>query len=320
MSKTTKIVLGVIGGVVALCILSVVLMSAGFWFGRASFPIGVAGMMGTTFERPFVQNLPQLRGDDDRRPMDRWGESEGECPLGNSCPGQPRRQGGCGQDRHNFRMPFGMFGCGLDESFGPDGMMGPGGMMGGFGWSSNPSAEPLTIDQAVAAAKAYLAEQDLTDLQVAEVMVFDNHAYVEVRDPATGKGAIELLVDPTSGKAFPEFGPSMMWNTEYGMHASGMGGWMGRGMMGSNAEGWQVPEGDVTVTPEQARQAAQDYLDQNFEGRTASDDVESFPGYFTLHVLEGTDVVGMLSVNAYSGEVWYHQWHGELLEMEEFAE
>ena len=28
-------------------------------------------------------------------------------------------------------------------------------------------------------------------------------------------------------------------------------------------------------------------------------------------------VFGMLSVNGYSGEVWYHNWHGAFIEMEE---
>jgi hypothetical protein len=47
------------------------------------------------------------------------------------------------------------------------------------------------------------------------------------------------------------------------------------------------------------------------------EDVEAFPGYYTLHVLEDGEIVGMLSVNGYTGNVWYHHWHGELLEMQE---
>jgi heat shock protein HslJ len=189
--------------------------------------------------------------------------------------------------------------------------------MWGFALGSEPSAEPLSVEQAVASAEAYLAGIEASDLEVAEVMVFDNHAYVEVKDPATGEGAIELLVDPASQRAMLEFGPSMMWNTTYGMHNAAR---MHGGMMGQAFGPETAPQGEMTVTPEQAAEAAQTYLDEAFAGQTVSDEVETFPGYYTLHVLENGEVVGMMSVNGYTGQVWYHSWHGNLLEMQEFGE
>ena len=44
---------------------------------------------------------------------------------------------------------------------------------------------------------------------------------------------------------------------------------------------------------------------------------DAFPDYYTLHVLEGDRLAGMLSVNAYTGAVWYHRWHGRFLSMTE---
>ena len=44
-----------------------------------------------------------------------------------------------------------------------------------------------------------------------------------------------------------------------------------------------------------------------------------FPGYYTLHTLQDGDVEGMLSVNAVTGAVWRHTWHGEFREMSEGA-
>jgi len=33
----------------------------------------------------------------------------------------------------------------------------------------------------------------------------------------------------------------------------------------------------------------------------------------TLHIINGGQVTGMLSVNAYTGAVWYHTWHGAFI-------
>jgi hypothetical protein len=64
-------------------------------------------------------------------------------------------------------------------------------------------------------------------------------------------------------------------------------------------------------------QAAQAYLDQAQSGLTADDHADTFYGYFTLHTLQDGQVVGMLSVNGYTGQVWYHTWHGDFIGMSE---
>ena len=48
------------------------------------------------------------------------------------------------------------------------------------------------------------------------------------------------------------------------------------------------------------------------------DEAEAFYGYYTLHILKNGQVEGMLSVNGYTGAVWYHTWHGPFLGMKEF--
>src|SRR5512138_1899063 len=69
--------------------------------------------------------------------------------------------------------PAMMFGYGSNTSttYGPGMMGGRGqGMMGGYGRpsSGNTSASPLTVDQAKAAAEAYLARLNNSDLRLAE--------------------------------------------------------------------------------------------------------------------------------------------------------
>ncbi len=189
-----------------------------------------------------------------------------------------------------------------------NGRGGPG-MMNGYGYNQT-SLTPLTVEQAKNAAQKYLTNTNNPYLQIAEVMIFDNNAYVAVKETSTGNGAFELLVDPSSQIAYPEYGPNMMWNQKYGM----MGGH--GGMMNSyqwNNSGSQ-PSTEMTVTPEQAIQIAQKFLDTNISGATAATDPMRFYGYYTLDFEKDGKVAGMLSVNGYSGQVFLHTWHGTFIE------
>lgn len=192
------------------------------------------------------------------------------------------------------------------------------GMMDGYGYNNNqsvPSAAPLTADQAKAAAEAYIQSSGLTSLKVAEIMVFDNNAYVAVTESQTGQGAFELLVDPYSPQfAYPEYGPNMMWNLKYGGMAHGgmMSGRGGMGMMGNwNGRNTTQPNtsAQMNITQAQAINFAQIYLDQFVPGATAATDPLAFYGYYTLDFEKNGQVIGMLSVNGFTGQVFPHTWH-----------
>ncbi|MBE2199484.1 MAG: hypothetical protein IAE79_12795 [Anaerolinea sp.] len=218
------------------------------------------------------------------------------------------------------------------------GMMMSGGMMGGqygSGMMGNYGglidADPLSIAEAETAVTNYLATLDNDNLSLGEIMIFDNHAYAQIMDETSGTGAFEVLVDPVTQNVFPEPGPNMMWNTEYGMVMQSMmsggnfGGMMGgmmnsqygSGMMGGNMMGsfGYAPDAEINITAEEAVARAQEYLDAYLPGKTADDTADDFPGYYTLHVLENGETIGMLSVNAYSGQVFLHHWHGDFIEM-----
>lgn len=205
---------------------------------------------------------------------------------------------------------------------------GAGGMMGGYGamnpqachgdWGNPGTGEPLTIDEATTRAQAYIDSLGNPDLALAEVMEFENNFYAEVEEESTGIHAFELLIHRYTGAVTDEPGPNMMWNTKYG-HMAGWGG----GMMG----GWGgTPSGEMTVTPEQARQYAQTWLDANtsaglstgLPGTTVADEADQFYGYYTIHTLQNGEISGMLSVNGTTGDVWYHNWHGNFIGMQEF--
>ena len=187
-------------------------------------------------------------------------------------------------------------------------------MMGGYFNESTLDADPLTIDQTNQLIEKYLKDLGNSDLELKEIMIFDNNAYARIGEKSTGIGAMELLVDPVSKAVFPEFGPNMMWNLKYG-HMSGM---MGRGgMMGGYQNYPGTVDATMTVTPEEALQTAQKYLDQEFPGYETAEDAEAFYGYYTIDIVKDGKPTGMLSVHGFSGEVFFHSWHGTFIEMYE---
>lgn len=218
------------------------------------------------------------------------------------------------------------------------GMMGPGMMgygrpagagdfscegMGSWGGSYPEGTEGLSLDEARAAVERSLQAWDAGDLETAEVMEFSNHFYALVREENSGVGAFELLVDRETGEVHPEPGPNMMWNQKYGMMGRGYGGmgmmggygggYGGMGMRGSGSQA--APSAGMPVDEARAVELAQEYLDAVRPGSTAEEEADAFYGYYTLHVLADGEVIGMLSVNGYTGQVWYHTWHGVFVDM-----
>jgi hypothetical protein len=181
------------------------------------------------------------------------------------------------------------------------GMMGPGMMGGGYGaWGPvKPLDKPLTLDGAAERVSAALKEWGYTDLEIEEVVEYTWNFYVLVKERSTGKGALELLVDPRTGIVSAEPGPNMMWNTKYG-HRS----WTG----GSTAP---------AVSADAAKRIAGEWLKARGD-KTAWDlEVSDMYGYFSIHLERDGKMEGMLAVNAWTGDVWYHTWHGTFVAAKE---
>lgn len=241
----------------------------------------------------------------------------------------PLRSGGCGDGLPRPGMMGRGFGPWMMPGAGPavpgacgTGSAAPGGCgpgpsaSGGCGalgqaGDSVPLSGTLTIEQAREAVERYVAGLGYPNLGVDEVMEFEQNFYAIVKESNTGIGAMEVLVDKRDGAVFPEMGPNMMWNARYGMHS--------RMMRGTVAPGGSVIETN-TLTADEAKEIAQRWLDANRPGVTV-EDVDPFYGYYTVHTLQdGADeyirkIEGMLSVHGTSGQVWYHTWHGEFIQM-----
>lgn len=207
---------------------------------------------------------------------------------------------------------------------GPGGRMGRGawggGMFGGRGGMSWGSVEGVdSLAEAEAAFADYVADLGYTGLAIAEVMEFEHNYYAIAVEEDSGIGAMELLIDKDRDIVGPEYGPNMMWNAKYGMHAGfGMSG--GRGTMGGWRGGFgSSDDGEMGLTPAEAVEVAQRWLDEKQPG-TLAGEADPFYGYHTLHFTRDGSVVGMLSVHGETGQVWYHSWHGELLGMTEHGE
>jgi hypothetical protein len=185
-------------------------------------------------------------------------------------------------------------GSGIGPGMGP-GMMqgsgynyGPGPVMMGYGdmmalYYSN--AKPISSERALLSMKE-LARQYGPNVSVEDFMTFSSNYYAVLKDNDSGKGIAEALVDRYSGLARPEPGPNMMWNIRFGAGREKLGG-------KSQAE---------------AKKLAEDFLVDFLPGAKVME-TQAMPGYYTFD-FGREDIEGMLSVNAYDGEIWVHTWHG----------
>ena len=180
------------------------------------------------------------------------------------------------------------------------------GMMGGRGFGSqNPNQLGLTrisLADAKNDVQNYLKSTGNSGLAVEEVMEFERNFYAIVKEVHPEHAAFELLVNPYNGAVTPEPGPNMMWNTKYGPMGAGFG----------------TNTGQMSVGVEQARQDAESYLQTLGSGYTVEKRPDRFYGYYTMHILKNGKILGMLSVNGYTGQVWVHNWHGAYVKMESY--
>lgn len=97
----------------------------------------------------------------------------------------------------------------------------------------------------------------------------------------------------------------MMWNTKYSPMA-----WMVGGFVSQASK--------MTVSLDQARTNATQYLKTTLPNATVEDKGDTFYGYYNFDVLQNGTTIGMVSVNGYTGGVWYHTWHGSFISAKTF--
>ena len=180
----------------------------------------------------------------------------------------------------------------------------PAGMMGRI---FSGGAGDIGMDRAVKIAQDTAASYPSGGLAADEVIEFRNNYYASIRENGTGIGAFEILIDRASGSVIREPGPDMMWNAKYSPMRGGM-------MSGFGA----TSSRPTTVTMQQAQEAAQRWLDANQAGANAKAP-DSYYGFYTVDFERAGQLVGMLSVNGYTGQVWYHSWHGSFIQLKDLG-
>jgi len=288
-------IIGIGIGLAALVIVAVGILVAGFfWTGRGMMPFGWlnSSMMGKFISSPENNGF--------------YGDRIGSTPTNCS---QNQSSGSIFNRMMGGRTNGGM----MRRSFG--GMMGGyGGMMGGSSRStymgsaggcafnnlaSEANGTRFAIEEAQTAFEGYLS--DRSGLILAEIMEFEDNFYGVVIEKETGKGAMELLVDPYTGQVYPEHGPNMMWNEKYGH-------------MGS----WYSTSGE-TNTVESASDLAQGALAEQVPGAEIEGMGIEFYGYYTFDYALDGKIAGMLSVSN-DGQTWLHTWHGAFIQEIELDE
>jgi hypothetical protein len=178
------------------------------------------------------------------------------------------------------------------------------GMMGGMRMAVyTANAKPLSDAKAYKSLGDYATRYG-TDIKLKDIMTFSENVYAQVVDAKTGAGYGEILFDRYSGTVQPEPGPNMMWNTRYGM------GWGGSSMMGNNVR-MMTNAPAVKYAEPAAQKLAAKFL-SSYLPNTKLHEGQAFPGYYTYDYGRG-EIEGMLSVNAFSGEIWIHTWHGSFI-------
>jgi hypothetical protein len=199
-----------------------------------------------------------------------------------------------------YPNPWGVSGTGpsIGNMMGPglarSGTMGPGmmgsGMMGGMGMMTIYSADsqPISGTDVRNRVLAY-ASQYYPGAKIGDFMEFSLNYYVELQD-ASNASIAEILVDRYTGRVTPEPGPNMMWNTRYSGRSSAV---------------------SVAYNMAAAKSKAEKFLEGYLPGSAILDTMQ-YPGYYTFDF--GRDrIEGMLSVNAYTGAIWVHTWHGQFI-------
>ena len=71
------------------------------------------------------------------------------------------------------------------------------------------------------------------------------------------------------------------------------------------------------IGADEAKSIAGEYLTRVRGDGPFEFSVNEFYGYYTLDFKKNGMILGMVSVNAFTGQAWYHTWHGGFLREEE---
>jgi hypothetical protein len=185
--------------------------------------------------------------------------------------------GGCGGHGHG-----GYYGCDTASIYGT-------------------TTTPLTLSQAVTVANEYLTSLNNPNLAITNVQEYAVNFRFSLYEKSTGIGAYEMTINKYTGYVCPGMGPSVIWNTKYTI------------INGAISVYNATATSTMPVTATQAQTFAQQYLSTAMPATTVGT-ATPFYGYYNVEVLSGGNLYGILSVNGYTGQIWYQAWHGSFIQ------
>lgn len=157
----------------------------------------------------------------------------------------------------------------------------------------------MNRNELVEMAKDLVQNRYSSSFEIVDMVAYSNSPYYLVLKEKNQKNAaFGLMFDPVQGVVYPEYGPNMVWNQQFGM-----------GFM----MGWNNRANSEKIDKDTALANARSFARNN--GLRVRNDGYQFNGYYSFYLENNNQPLGLVSVNAYSGEVWAHNWHGNLVEI-----
>ncbi|PKM63919.1 MAG: hypothetical protein CVU96_05435 [Firmicutes bacterium HGW-Firmicutes-20] len=157
-----------------------------------------------------------------------------------------------------------------------------------------------------------LLENYSESLKISMIYVFeDRDPYFLITEVDTDRGAMELRASVVTGQIYPDRSIASMWNVKY-MQRMGNRRIIGAGMMGGYYRDFDF---DNELTLEEALERAQNYVTLKTDGYVIDKTYHTFYGYYSFHLLNDSEIVGILRVNGFDAQVSFSRFNGTLAEI-----
>jgi hypothetical protein len=171
--------------------------------------------------------------------------------------------------------------------------------------------EDFTLEQLTENVETLL-ENYSEPLKISMVYVFeDRDPYFLITEVETDRGAMELRASVRNGVVYAERSIANIWNVKY-TQRMGNRRIIGSGMMGGYYRDYDL---DNELTHEEAVEIAENYVTLKMEGIVLDANHHTFYGYFAFHLLKDREIVGLLRVNGFDGQVSITRFSGALVEI-----
>lgn len=166
-------------------------------------------------------------------------------------------------------------------------------------------SEEISKEELINDVEEYIQRTD-ENLAIDDVFMYeDNEYYFSIIEKDTELGAFELIVDSVTGNIYSYNGSNKMWNKKYTTYNNGR-------CTNSLIDYSQL---DEEISLLDAEIIANDYVVNRMNSDYSIITGNTFYGYYTFYLQEDAKTIGIISVNSQTGNVWFSNRHGEIIEV-----